>query len=94
MSYDDPCPDEPPCFRHIEPMNGRDLGAIVTLLEVATIHLSPTTGATFTKAELYASARELGGEEVPLLDKDLDIVMGMGMGYVLRKLPGGKYRMV
>lgn len=55
--------------------SGRDLEAIVTLLEVAALSLTTEEGATFTRDRLIAEARDIGGPEIDLRDEDIDIVL-------------------
>ena len=95
MSYDaDDAPPQsgnaPP--RRISTAYGRDLATITTLLELAVIELTPDEKATFTREELFAMARDIGGSEVTLLDTDLDNVV-RNSGYLVVKLPGDRYRM-
>lgn len=89
MSYDADGPFVP--LRHA-PMDGRDLEAIVTLLELAVIELTPDESATFTFDEMLAKAREIGGPEINLREGDVRIVAQFS-GHLLEKLPGGRYRM-
>ncbi len=56
-------------------MQGNDLEAIVTLLEVAAILLTPTAGTLFTRDELFAQMHELGGDEITVDERDATIVM-------------------
>lgn len=74
-----------------EPVVSRDLEVIVTLMELGAIVLSPEYSATFTKEELFRETREFGGAEIILLDGDMDIVLGMGG--IVQRVPGGRYRM-
>jgi len=53
----------------------RDLEAIVTILQLAAIDLTPTTGAQFTVAQLLERARDLGGD-VDIDEDDIMIVLG------------------
>ena len=53
-----------------------DLEAIVMLLELAAIYLTPEPGTQFTYAQLLAQARELGGNEIGIDEKDVQIVLG------------------
>jgi len=76
--------------RPIRPMDGRDLECIVALLEMAAIELTPVPEATFTRDELVAKAREIGGPEVTLADADVDNVIAHS-GHLLRKAWGGRY---
>jgi hypothetical protein len=52
-----------------------DLGVIVTLLEVAALSLTPKHGATFSFEQLIGEARELGGEQLDLNEKDVKTVL-------------------
>lgn len=52
-----------------------DLEAIVTLLEISAIYLTPSPGARFTFDQLLAQAREIGGDELPLDEADVRIVV-------------------
>lgn len=63
---------------------------LVTLLELAAIELTPTEGATFTRGELFAKAREIGGIGVRAVD--LRVVMGK-LPYLLAKATDGRWRM-
>ncbi len=95
MTYDfdgDPDPSAPPVGGHIVPMAPTDLEALVMLLECAVLVLSPKLDSTFTKDELFREAIDMAGPECPVQEKDLEIVLGMGMGHLVRKLPGGRYR--
>lgn len=53
----------------------KDLEAIVMLLELAAIELSPTPGTEFTFAELLGQANEIGGGEVVIEENDAQIVL-------------------
>ncbi|TAJ87896.1 MAG: hypothetical protein EPO10_08565 [Reyranella sp.] len=55
--------------------SGRDLEAIITLLEVAALSLTTEEGATFSREHLIREAREIGGPEIDLRDEDIDIVL-------------------
>lgn len=55
--------------------SGRDLEAIVTLLEVAALSLTTEEGATFSRERLIKEARDIGGPEIDLQDEDIDIVL-------------------
>lgn len=52
-----------------------DLEAIMMLLELAAIHLTPTPGAEFSLEDLLGQARVIGGEEIVLDQKDAEIVL-------------------
>ena len=56
-------------------VNGRDLEAIVTTLEVAALSLSPENDSTFTREQLIAEAHSMCGEEIALQDVDIKIVL-------------------
>jgi hypothetical protein len=56
-------------------LSGRDLEAIITLLEVAALSLTTEEGATFSRERLIAEARDLGGADIDLRDEDIDIVL-------------------
>ncbi len=55
--------------------NGQDLEAIVTLLELGAIALTPNESARFTYDELLAEARRFGGDEIVLDERDIKIVL-------------------
>lgn len=52
-----------------------DLEVIVMCLELAAIFLTPSDGSTFTYDELFAEAKELGGPDFDLDEKDVKIVL-------------------
>ncbi|HEY1692276.1 MAG TPA: hypothetical protein VGG39_08940 [Polyangiaceae bacterium] len=54
----------------------KDLEAIVTLLHLAAIELTPEPGVQFTIEELIATARELGGDEIGIDPADVKVVLG------------------
>ena len=58
-----------------EAVNGRDLEAIVTTLEVAALSLSPENDSTFTREQLIAEAHSLCGDAIALQDEDIKIVL-------------------
>ena len=58
-----------------EAVNGRDLEAIVTTLEVAALSLSPKDDSTFTQDQLIAEARSLCGDAIALQEEDIKIVL-------------------
>lgn len=90
MSYDDTehSADVPCTGGHHNPHH-RDLEAIVTLLELAALELTPTAGTSFTRDELFARAMEIGGEDFPMLGVDLPIVF-RGVNF-LRHECGGRW---
>lgn len=72
-------------------LRGDDLEAIVTLLELAAIELTPERGATFTREQLFEQVREIGGDEVVPTERDLLIVLQHST--FLKKLPGRRLRL-
>lgn len=68
-------------------LHGSDLEAIVMLLELAAIYLTPAPGTTFTLTELLAQAREIGGEAIVLAERDAKIVVDHAK--FLKKETGG-----
>jgi hypothetical protein len=52
-----------------------DLEAIVTLLELAAIFLTPAPGATFTFDALIAQAHEIAGPDCLIQERDARIVL-------------------
>jgi hypothetical protein len=88
MSYDiETAIDALPPTPNIVTADRRDLEAIVTLLELAAVYLTPTPDATFTVEELLIEAHRLGGDEVRIEVDDVKIVLGKA-GF-LKKLKGG-----
>jgi hypothetical protein len=79
MSYDAGIENEELSYRGgtrvLNKASSKDLGVIVTLLEVAALSLTPRPGATFTFDQLIGEARELGGETVVLDEKDVKTVL-------------------
>ena len=81
MSYDDtdpPAPFAPLTAVPVEPFdvnNESDRLTVLTLLELAALELTPTEGTTFTRDELFALAKEIGGDELALTDADLATVL-------------------
>ncbi|WP_453976584.1 hypothetical protein [Brevundimonas sp. Marseille-Q4549] len=57
------------------PVPGKDLEALVTLLEVAALSLTRVPLATFSREELLAEARALGGGTIEIDDRDAKIVL-------------------
>jgi len=77
MSYDfDIATDKLPPEIKLAPAHPTDLEAIVVLLELAAITLSPTPESTFSTADLLREAHELGGDDIALDEKDIEIVLG------------------
>lgn len=66
---------EKPPRVHATPMHPKDLEAIVTLLEIAAIFLTPAPGALFTLDELVAEAHKIAGAECEIDPKDARIVL-------------------
>lgn len=92
MSYDPEgkAPAQSSTKRHLRSVaSGRDLEAIVTLLELAALTLTPSLGATFTRSELFREAREIGGDEIELEESDLKNVLGKA-GF-LKNVGDGKF---
>lgn len=88
--------DDPALYDHLRSGAGRtrdldprDLELITTTLELAVLELAPAVGAEFTHAELFARAREIDPD---MHDRDYQIVLPQ-LGYLLRRLPGGRYAM-
>lgn len=87
--------DDPPGLKNSPPVhskpavNSRDLEAIVSLLEIGALSLTPVAGREFTREELIAEAQKIAGPDFDLHEVDCDIVL-TGMGYMLRK-KSGKY---
>ena len=84
MSYDlelgtdllPPKADIEPARRKSSPSaRGTDLEAIVMLLELAAISLTSSPGDVFSADQLFNTARELGGDELVLDRKDVEIVL-------------------
>ena len=57
------------------PPSGKDLGVIVTLLEVAALSLTTAPGTTFTFEQLVQEARDIGGTEIELDERDIAVVL-------------------
>jgi hypothetical protein len=74
------------------PMHGQDLEAIVTLLELGAIELTPENGTRFTYEQLLAEARRYGGDEIVLDERDVKIVLPFMK--CLKKQPGGTFCLV
>lgn len=90
MSYDfEPGESRDPPKVSTPTPDPRDLEAIVTLLDLAAICLTPKPGTKFTIEELIAKAQEIGGDEIPLNPKDLLIVLPF-MKYLKRRRDPGK----
>ncbi len=53
----------------------RDLEVLVTLLQLAAIELTPSSGTLFTKRQLFDQAMALGGDELGVATSDLAIVL-------------------
>jgi hypothetical protein len=72
-------------------LDQRDLEGIVTLLQLAAIFLTPMPESTFTAKQLIEQAKELGGDEFSILEKDAEIVLKHSS--FLKKLPRGLFRL-
>lgn len=68
----------------------KDLGVIVTLLEVAALSLTTGPGATFTFDQLVREARKIGGKDVNLEERDIRIVLQKA---TFVKKVGSEYRL-
>lgn len=91
VSYDfDAVSDPTPPTTHFERSDRRDLEAIVTLLELAAICLTTGPDSTFTRKQLIAEARRIGGDGIDLDESDVNIVLGKP-GFL--KKVAGKLRM-
>ena len=67
--------------------HSKDLEAIVTLLEVAALSLTTEPDATFTFDKLLSEARELGGDEITIEERDVKIVLAKAR--FVEKVAGG-----
>jgi hypothetical protein len=77
MSYDfESVSDKTPPTPQMPRSDRRDLEAIVTLLELAAIYLTPNPDAEFTVEELLGEAHRLGGADLMLEENDVRIVLG------------------
>jgi hypothetical protein len=77
MPYDfETATDQKPPQVSTPPAHPRDLEAIVTLLELAAIYLTPSPGTEFTLQELMDQVRIIGGEKLAIDEKDVSIVLG------------------
>jgi hypothetical protein len=86
LSYD---AGRPQLLRNV-PRSPKDLGVIVTLLELAALSLTTGPGATFTLNELIREAQEYAGEVIKLEERDIRIVLNKKS--FLEKV-GNAYRM-
>ena len=59
----------------ITPAHPTDLEAIVTLLELAAISLTPEPDTLFTFEELMAEVHAIGGDEIVIDERDARIVL-------------------
>ena len=67
-----------------------DLEQITVLLALGAIYLTNAPGDEFTFEELLASAREASCGTFELEEADVRIV---GISWLCKKMPNGKYRM-
>lgn len=72
-------------------MQGTDLEAIVLLLELGAISLTPDPSARFTYEQLLTEARSIGGAEITLDERDVKIVLPMMKS--IKHERGGLYRL-
>lgn len=89
MSYDSDENQPAPEPYYGPPVISRDLEAIVTMLELSAIILSPNSDSMFTREELFREANSLG-TDVCFLNSDMSIVLGMGG--IVQRVKGGRYR--
>jgi hypothetical protein len=83
--------DEQGAHRKNEAPMSKDLEAIVTLLEVASLSLTTEPGSTFTFDQLMREVREVGGNDLKIDDRDVKIVLGKAR--FVKQVPGGQYRL-
>ncbi|HEV2263624.1 MAG TPA: hypothetical protein VGR79_03720 [Stellaceae bacterium] len=76
-----------PVLQRNMPPSPKDLGVIATLLEVAALSLTTAPGKVFTLEELVREARNFGGPNVDLDEKDVKIVL-LKQSFV-QKVAGG-----
>lgn len=86
MSYDTTT-DAPFVPRPFDTAHPRDLEALLTLLELAALELTPTAGATFTCDELVALALEISGADSGVEARDLRLVL-RGSNFLRREAVG------
>jgi len=53
-------------------LNRRDQAAIDAVIALAAIELTPVSGSTFTREQLMAGAQELAGDDLDIVDADID----------------------
>lgn len=76
MSYDfEAVTDREPPRITTPVAQANDLEAIVMLLELAAIYLTPAPGTEFTLDQLLGQARDIGGDEIAIDEKDALIVL-------------------
>jgi hypothetical protein len=91
MSYDfDGLPDRSAPMVTTPIPHPSDLESIVTLLEIAAITLTTKPGDTFTRGQLLAQARVVGGSDACIEDRDVAIVLP-GMRCLVKV--GASYRL-
>lgn len=89
MSYDfDDTDDRSPPRIEIKPMDPVDLEALVVVLEISAVFLTPAPGHLFTEEALFREARGLVDD--PLNETDLRLVLN-GLKFLERV--GDKLRM-
>jgi hypothetical protein len=67
----------------------KDLETIVTMLQLAAIFLTPTTGTIFTLQQLLDQVRQLCGKDLLIEEKDIMIVLANSS--FLKKLSGQRF---
>ena len=95
MSYDadDADPTAAPCLPADRPVpSPLDPLAILTMLELAALELSPTAGATFGHEELVAKAHEVWGPDGPQMQPE-EVEYVLADSDFLLRLPGRRYAM-
>lgn len=82
----------PPKINSVVPdPDPRDLEAIVTIILVAAIELTPNEGSEFTFDELMVQIHQYSGSEPAFREIDVSIVLNSSK--LLRKRPGKKYQL-
>jgi hypothetical protein len=64
-----------PTLHKNTPRSSKDLGVIITLLEVAALSLTTAPGATFTLDQLIREAQKFAGDRIKLEERDIKIVL-------------------
>lgn len=94
MSYDfeDQADRSPPWVETGYVPIPHDLEVIVMCLELAAIHLTPNEDVTFSYDELLTQAKDIGGKDFSLEERDVEIVLPFMK--TIRKLPGRRFCLV